>query len=60
MKVTLPLGLLLLVAAAVGYAFGTEAGRARRDVILVKMGRKQEELTDPGLEQPGGSDDAEG
>lgn len=43
MKVKVPLGLLLLLAAAIGYMYGTEDGRKRRDVILVKVGRKEEE-----------------
>ncbi len=41
MKIKLPLGLLLLMAGALGYLLGTENGRAQRDVILVKLGRKQ-------------------
>ncbi len=39
MKVTIPIGLLLLVAL-IAYALGTESGRAQRDVVLVKLGRK--------------------
>ncbi len=39
MKVKIPLAFLLLLAGALGYLFGTESGRARRDVILVKLGR---------------------
>lgn len=39
MKVKVPL-LLLLVLAAVGYAFATENGRAQRDMILVRLRRK--------------------
>jgi len=39
---------LLLLAAAVGYMFGTEAGRLQRDVILVKLGRKQDDMVGPG------------
>jgi len=35
------LGVLLLLAITLGYALGTENGRAQRDVILVKLGRKQ-------------------
>jgi hypothetical protein len=42
-KVKVPILVLLLLAIAVGYLLGTEAGRARRDVILVKMGRKEPE-----------------
>lgn len=37
----IPLGVLLLLAITLGYALGTENGRAQRDVILVKMGRKK-------------------
>lgn len=49
MKVKVPLGLLLLLAAVLGYMFGTEDGRKHRDVILVKVGRKpsEEEPADP-------------
>ncbi len=43
MKVKIPLVLLLVLAAAVGYMLGTENGRAQRDVILVKLGRKDAE-----------------
>ena len=39
MKVKVPLLILLLMAAAVGYMYGTEGGRAQRDIILVKLGR---------------------
>ena len=46
MKVKVPLALLLLVAGAVGYLLGTESGRSQRDVILVKMGRKQADSGD--------------
>ena len=41
MKVKLPLAVLLLLAIALGYVLGTESGRAQRNVILVKLGRKQ-------------------
>lgn len=41
MKIKIPLGLLLLLAGALGYLLGTENGRAQRDVIMVKLGRKQ-------------------
>jgi len=40
MKVKIPLVLLLLIASAIGYAIGTENGRAQRDAMLTKMGRK--------------------
>lgn len=41
MKVKIPLGLLVVLAAALGYLLGTESGRQKRDVILVKAGRKE-------------------
>ena len=34
MKMKLPLGLLLLLAAAMGYLMGTEAGREQRDALI--------------------------
>jgi len=34
-----PLALVIFVAIAVGYLMGTESGRQRREVILVKLGR---------------------
>jgi hypothetical protein len=40
MKVKVPLAMLLL-ALTVGYVLGTENGRAQRDMILVKLGRKE-------------------
>lgn len=43
MKVKVPLLLLLVLAAAVGYTLGTESGRAQRDVILVKLGKGPKE-----------------
>ena len=49
MKVKVPLLILLLIAAAVGYMYGTEGGRAQRDLILVKLGRG---------EDPSSADDA--
>lgn len=39
MNVKLPLGIVILLAALAGYLLGTEAGRAQRDMILVKLGR---------------------
>lgn len=50
MKVKIPLLLLLLLAAAIGYLLGTERGRAQRDVVLVKLGRKSGEDEEPGQE----------
>lgn len=46
MKVKIPLGLLVVLAAALGYLLGTESGRQQRDVILVKVGRKEAEPAD--------------
>lgn len=46
MKVKIPLLLLLAIAGAVGFLLGTDAGRAQRDVILVKLGKKDEDLAD--------------
>ena len=43
MKVKTPLLLLLVLAAAVGYLLGTESGRAKRDQLMVKLGRKEAE-----------------
>lgn len=33
------IGIVVLIAVAVGYLLGTEHGRAQREVILVKLGR---------------------
>jgi ABC-type dipeptide/oligopeptide/nickel transport system permease subunit len=38
MKVTVPFAALLL-AVAIGYILGTESGRAKRDDLLVRLGR---------------------
>lgn len=38
MKVTVPIAALLL-AAALGYILGSERGRAKRDDLLVRLGR---------------------
>jgi len=43
--------IMLLLAAAVGYLLGTENGRAQRDVILVKLGRRQPEGEDTGTDE---------
>ncbi len=48
MKTTVPL-FLLVVAAIAGYLLGTEAGRAQRDALLVKLGRASAE-TDMALD----------
>jgi hypothetical protein len=50
MNVKIPLLVLLVLAAAVGYLLGTERGRAQRDVVLVKLGRKSGEDEAPGEE----------
>ena len=42
-----PLGVLLLLAITLGYALGTEKGRAQRDVILVKLGRNKAAEPEP-------------
>jgi hypothetical protein len=34
MKVKLPLGLILLLASALGYLMGTDAGREHRDSLM--------------------------
>ncbi len=41
MKVRLPLGILLLLAAAVGYLLGTEAGRQQRDRLIAMIRREE-------------------
>ena len=48
MKVKVPLAALLLLALALGYVLGTENGRAQRDMVLVKMGRKPAD--EPGVD----------
>ncbi len=42
MKVKVPLLLVLVLAMVVGYMLGTESGREKKEVILVKMGRGPE------------------
>jgi hypothetical protein len=48
MKVKVPLAALLMLALALGYVLGTEDGRTRRDMILVRLGHK--EADEPALE----------
>jgi len=48
MKVKVPLAVLLMLALALGYVLGTENGRTQRDMILVKLGRK--DADEPALE----------
>ena len=43
MKTKLPLGLLLLIASAMGYLMGTEAGREQRDA-LIRIIRRQNDV----------------
>jgi hypothetical protein len=43
MKVKIPLGLLLLLASAMGYLMGTEAGREQRDA-LIRIIRRQKDV----------------
>jgi hypothetical protein len=43
MKMKLPLGLLLLLASALGYLMGTEAGREQRDA-LIRIIRRQNDV----------------
>jgi hypothetical protein len=43
MKMKLPLGLLLLLASAMGYLMGTEAGREQRDA-LIRIIRRQNDV----------------
>ena len=52
MKVTIPLALLLLLAAAIGYLLGTENGRAQRDLVLVKLGCKDSETAESEASAP--------
>lgn len=52
MKVTIPLALLLLLAAAIGYLLGTENGRAQRDLVLVKLGYKESETNEAEASAP--------
>jgi hypothetical protein len=50
MKVKLPIALIVVLAIALGYLMGTESGRQRQDVILVRLGRSdgdvRERVTD--------------
>jgi hypothetical protein len=44
--VKLPPLLLILIAAALGYLFGTEQGRAQRDALLDKLRNEQDTIED--------------
>ena len=41
MNVKLPLGILLMVAAILGYLLGTESGRQQRDSLIRKVRREE-------------------
>jgi hypothetical protein len=41
MNVKLPLGMLLMVAAVLGYLLGTESGRQQRDSLVRKVRREE-------------------
>ena len=47
MKVKIPLLLLLLLAGALGYLFGTERGRAPRDEVMGKLGSRDADESEP-------------
>lgn len=46
MNVKVPLALLLILAAAVGYLLGTEKGRGHRDAVMSKIGERRSEVVD--------------
>jgi hypothetical protein len=46
MKVKVPIALIVVLAIACGYLMGTESGRQKRDVILVKLGRADANVGD--------------
>ncbi len=46
MKVKVPVILLILMAAAIGYLLGTESGRTRRDELLVRFRGTADDLED--------------
>ena len=41
MNVKLPLGILLMMAAILGYLLGTESGRQQRDSLVRKLRREE-------------------
>ena len=41
MNVKLPLGILLMMAAILGYLLGTESGRQQRDSLVRKIRREE-------------------
>ncbi|MFT6289851.1 MAG: hypothetical protein ACJAR2_000436 [Ilumatobacter sp.] len=42
MNVKLPLGLVLIIASALGYLLGTDAGREQRDSLMRKIQRQDD------------------
>ena len=48
MKVKVPLGILLVLAAVLGYLLGTESGRQQRDSLMRVI--RREEATDESIE----------
>jgi hypothetical protein len=60
-KITVPVGILVLLALALGSVLGTEDGRARRDSVLTRFGRGQAaddaEATDAAADKTEVSDD---
>ena len=55
MKVKIPLGLLLLLASAMGYLMGTEAGREQRD-NLIRIIRRQNDVIEADAAAEDGTD----
>ena len=55
MKVKIPLGLLLVLASAVGYLLGTEAGREQRD-NLIRIIRRQNDVIEADAAAEDGTD----
>ena len=45
MNVKIPIGIVLVMAAVLGYLLGTEAGRQQRDNLLSKV-RREEAIDD--------------
>lgn len=45
MNVKIPIGIVLVMAAVLGYLLGTEAGRQQRDSLLSKV-RREEAIDD--------------
>ena len=43
-KVKIPLGIVILMAIALGYLLGTESGRDRREALMIKLGRGESEI----------------